>query len=86
MLVIDPPQLPIKVLPRFIKNEKEEEFEIRRQLPIEKFRSEINLQKKWSEKYQECFMKIDTEMIMYLTGHFKNNEVCDGLIKQRMGD
>ena len=81
MLVIDPPQLPRKV-----KKEKEEEFEIRRQLPIEKFRSEINLQKKWSEKCQECFMKTDTEMIMYLTGHFKNNEVCDALIKQRMGD
>ena len=27
-------------------------------------------------------MKIDTEMITYLTGHFENNEVCDALIKE----
>ena len=74
--------MPRKFLPRCIKNENEEELEIRRQLATEKFKSEINLQKKRCEKYQQRFMKIDAEMITYLTGHFENNEVCDVLIKE----
>ena len=41
--------MPGKFLSRFIKNENEEELEIRRPLAIEKFKSEINLQKKRSE-------------------------------------
>ena len=82
LLVMDPPLTPRKFVPRFIKNENEEELEIRRQLAIEKFKSEINLQKNPSEKYQERFMKIDAEMITYLTGYFENNEVCDTLIKE----
>ena len=73
--------MPRKFLPRFIKNENKEELKIRRQLDIEKFKSEINLQKKCSKKYQERFMKTDAEMITYLTGHFENNEVCDAPIK-----
>ena len=63
LLVMDPPQMPRKFLPRFIKNENKEELKIRRQLDIEKFKSEINLQKKRSKKYQERFMKTDAEMI-----------------------
>ena len=62
-----------KYLPRFIKNENKEDYEIRCQLAIEKFKSEINLQKKRSEKYQECFMKTDADMITHLMGHFKKN-------------
>ena len=31
-------------------------------------------------------MKIDAEMITYLTGHFENNEVCDALIKEWESD
>ena len=79
---MDLPRMPRKFLPRFIRNENEEELEIRCQLAVEKFKSEVNLQKKRSEKYQERFMKIDVEMITYLTGHFENTEVCDGLIKE----
>ena len=79
---MDPPRMPRKFLPKFIENENEEELEIRRQLAIEKFKSEIHLQKKHSEKYQERFMKIEAEMMTYLTGHFENNEVCDALIKE----
>ena len=54
----------------------------RRQLAIEKFKSEINLEKKRSEKYQERFMKINAEMITYLTRHFENNKLCHALIKK----
>ena len=54
----------------------------RRQLAIEKFKSEINLERKRSEKYQERFMKINAEMITHLKGHFENNKVCDALIKK----
>ena len=82
LLVMDPPRMPRKFLPRFIKNENEEEPETRHQLATEKFKSEIILQKKRSEKYQENFMKIDAEMITYLTRHFENNEVCNALIKE----
>ena len=52
--------MPRKFLPRLIKNENQVELEIRRQLAIEKFKSEINIQKKRSEKYQERFMKTDS--------------------------
>ena len=83
---MDPLRMPRKFLRTFIKNENKEELEIRRQLAIEKFKSEINLQEKRSEKYQERFMKIDAEMITYLTGHFENNEVCDALIKEWESD
>ena len=79
LLVMDPPR---KFLPSFIQNENEEELKTRHQLAIEKFESEINLQKKRSEKYQECFMKIDAEMKTYLMGHFENNEGFDALIKE----
>ena len=74
--------MPRRFLPRFIKNENEEEFEIKHQLAIKKFKIKINLQKKRSKKYQEGFMKTDSKMITYLTGQFGNIEVCDGLIKQ----
>ena len=57
---MDPPRMPRKFLPRLIKNENQVELEIRRQLAIEKFKSEINIQKKRSEKYQERFMKTDS--------------------------
>ena len=83
---MDPPRMPRKFLRTFIKNENKEELEIRRQLAVEKFKIEINLQEKRSEKYQERFMKIDAEMITYLTGHFENNEVCDALIKEWESD
>ena len=82
LLVMDPPQMPRKYIPRIIKNENEEELKIRRQYAIEKFKSEINQQKKPSEKYQERFMKIDAVVITYLMGHFENTEVCDALIKE----
>ena len=83
---MDPLRMPRKFLRTFIKNENKEELEIRRQLAIEKFKSEINLQEKRSEKYQERFIKIDAEMITHLTGHFENNEVCDALIKEWESD
>ena len=83
---MDPLRMPRKFLRTFIKNENKEELAIRRQLAIEKFKSEINLQEKRSEKYQERFIKIDAEMITHLTGHFENNEVCDALIKEWESD
>ena len=58
------------------------DFKIRCQLASEKFKSEINLTKKRSEKYQKHFMKIDAEIIPYLTGLFENTEVCDAGIKK----
>ena len=79
---MDPLRMPRKFLRTFIKNENKEELEIRRQLAIEKFKSEINLQEKRSEKYQERFLKIDAEMITYLTGHFEKTEVCDAFIRE----
>ena len=41
-------------LPRFIKNENDEELEIRQHLVIEEFKIEINLQTKSSEKYKNA--------------------------------
>ena len=55
--------MPRNYLQSFVKNENEEELEITHQLATEQFKSEINLQKKCSEKYQASFRKIDTDMI-----------------------
>lgn len=60
---MDPQRMPRNYLQSFVKNENEEELEITHQLATEQFKSEINLQKKCSEKYQASFRKIDTDMI-----------------------
>ena len=72
---MNPQRIPTRYLPSYIKNEHEGKLERRCQLATEKFKSEINLQEKRSEKYQERFLKIDAEMITYLTGHFEKTEV-----------
>ena len=69
-------------LPSFIRNENEDKLEIRYHSAIEKFKSEINLQKKSSEKYPERFMKTEVETITYLLGHFENTEFCDAHINK----
>ena len=79
---MNPQQIPTRYLPSYIKNEHEGKLERRCQLATEKFKSEINLQEKRSEKYQERFLKIDAEMITYLTGHFEKTEVCDAFIRE----
>ena len=58
---MDPQRMPRNYLQSFVKNENEEE--LTHQLATEQFKSEINLQKKCSEKYQASFRKIDTDMI-----------------------
>ena len=63
LLPMDPQRMPRNYLQSFVKNENEEELEITHQLATEQFKSEINLQKKCSEKYQASFRKIDTDMI-----------------------
>lgn len=60
---MDPQRMPRNYLQSFVKNENEEELEITHQLATEQFKSEINRQKKCSEKYQASFRKIDTDMI-----------------------
>ena len=60
---MDPQRMLRNYLQSFVKNENEEELEITHQLATEQFKSEINLQKKCSEKYQASFRKIDTDMI-----------------------
>ena len=60
---MDPQRMPRNYLQSFVKNENEEELEITHQQATEQFKSEINLQKKCSEKYQASFRKIDTDMI-----------------------
>ena len=68
---MNPQRTPTRYLPNYIKNEHEGKLERRCQLATEKFKSDTNLQEKRSEKYQERFLKIDAEIITYLTGHFE---------------
>ena len=79
---MEPPRMPRKSLPRLIKKENEDKLEIKHQLVAEKFKSEINLQQKRAEKYQGRFLKIQAEMLTYLTKKFGNKEVRDELIKE----
>lgn len=75
-----------KFLSSFIKKENEDELEIRHQLIVEKFKSEIYLLQKRAQRYQQCFLKTDAEMLTYLTKNFANKEVCDELIKEWEND
>ena len=61
LLQQDPPKIPRKFLPRRIEGEPEDELEIRKQLSIEKFRTEINLlqlRAKSMKKNPKIFMTI----------------------------
>ena len=51
LLQMEPPGMPKKFLPIFIKKENEDELEIRHQLIVEKFKSEIYLLRKRAERY-----------------------------------
>ena len=81
LLSMEPPQMPRKFLPRVIPNEPEDELQIRRDLAVEKFKNEINMQKKRMEKYQEKFSKLDAEMVTHITTKY-GNDLYDILIKE----
>ena len=51
LLACNPPKMPRKFLPRIINNEPESETEIRKQLSIEKFKSEITFLHSRSQRY-----------------------------------
>ena len=57
----DPPKMSRKFLLKSIRNEDAEETVIRQALAVEKFKTEINLQKIRLEKYRERFSKISMQ-------------------------
>ena len=81
LLACNPPKMPRKVLPRIIDNEPESETEIRKQLSIEKFKSEIALLHSRSQRYIQRYQNMDSEMVAHITHKF-NEEVAQGLIKK----
>ena len=54
-----------------IVNEPEDELEIWKQLSIEKFKTEINLQRIRAERYKERYLKIDEGMIGKMNATFR---------------
>ena len=54
-----------------IVNEPEDELKIRKQISIEKFKTEINLQRIRAEKYKERYLKTDEDMIGKINVTFK---------------
>ena len=74
-----------RFLSRSIRNEDAEETEIRQALAMEKFKTEINLQKIRLQKYKERFSKIDAIMITKFTTTYSNN-ICDTLLNQWKSD
>ena len=73
LLASNPPKMPRKFLPKVIEGEDPEETDIRKQLSVEKFKAEIALLKSRSQKYEKRFLKLDTEMVVYLTESFDEN-------------
>ena len=85
LLTKDPPQMPKKFLPKEIENESEEETELRKQLAVEKFKSEIALLKFRSQKYNQRFSELDAKMITHFTTSFDNDK-CDCLTEEWEND
>ena len=61
--------MPRKFLPKVIPNENKEEAAIRRQLRLEKFKTEISLLKIRPKEYLEPFQTLDAHII----SHFRMN-------------
>ena len=59
------PKMPRKFLPKVIPNKNKKETAIRQQLSVEKFKTEISLQKIRSQKYLERFQTLDAHMIAH---------------------
>ena len=81
LLVNDPAKMPHKLIPKIIENEDPDEKEIRKCLAIEKFKTEISLQKLRLQKCRERFSKIDAEMISRLKSN-NNDQICIKVINQ----
>ena len=62
-----------KFLPKALSNENIEETAIRQQLSLEKFKTEINLQKIRSQNYFERFQTLDAHMITHFIINYYNN-------------
>ena len=85
LLETSPPRMPRKFLPKMIENEDPEETTIRRNLSIEKFKSEIALLRLRSRRYEAKYSEQDTEMIKHLTQSFEE-EVSNALIEEWASD
>ena len=81
LLEESPPRMPRKFLPKMIDNEDPEETAIRKNLSIEKFRSEIALLKLRSKRYETKYSECDADMIKYFTGSF-DEEISNTLIDE----
>ena len=58
--------MPQKLQPKFIPNEATEDTKIRKDLAVEKFKSEIKLLQTQTERYKQRISKLDCEMMEYL--------------------
>ena len=58
--------MPRKLQPKLIANEAPEETKIRKDLAVEKFKSEIKLLQTQTERYKQRISKLDCEMMEYL--------------------
>ena len=85
LLIMEPPQMLRKFLPKEIKNESEEETKIRKELAIEKVKTEIKLLQVRSSKYEQAFKNIDEKMILYFTNNY-SNDICDAMITEWQND
>ena len=67
LLANSPPRMPRKFLPKEIPNEDPEETEIRKNLSIEKFKSQITLLKIRARRNERKYIQLDTDMLKFLT-------------------
>ena len=58
--------MPRNLQPKFIPNEAPEDTKIRKDLAVEKFKSEIKLLQTQTERYKQRISKLDCEMMEYL--------------------
>ena len=58
--------MPRKLQPKLIPNEAPEETKIRKDLAVEKLKSEIKLLQTQTERYKQRISKLECEMMEYL--------------------
>ena len=68
-------------MPKLIENELEMETEIHQNLAVEKFRNEIDLLQSRSQRYEQRFQNLDSEMVAYISSKF-SEDISTALTKQ----
>ena len=77
LLQHEPPKMARKLQPKFIPNEAPEDTKIRKDLAVEKFKSEIKLLQTPAERYKQRISKLDCGMMEYLQTDFDEDIVAE---------